>query len=122
MIGFIGCYSASNALKIAHRIVRSEPEAPVLGVNCELCTLHLKDTDHLETLQAFCHCDDGCPPALVLVEPYTRNLCVAHRVAKTITAGTFSVNCYSEGDFPMPFGGYNEFGFGGKDKGPWSQV
>ena len=48
---------------------------------------------------------------------YTENLSTAHRVAKAIRAGTVSVNCYSEGDFGVPFGGYRESGFGGKDNG-----
>lgn len=48
---------------------------------------------------------------------YTENLSTAHRVAKAIRAGTVSVNCYSEGDFGVPFGGYKESGFGGKDNG-----
>ena len=48
---------------------------------------------------------------------YTDDLNTAHKVAKSIRAGTVSVNCYSEGDFAVPFGGYKESGFGGKDKG-----
>jgi len=48
---------------------------------------------------------------------YTEDLNTAHRVAKAIRAGTVSVNCYSEGDYAVPFGGYKESGFGGKDKG-----
>jgi len=48
---------------------------------------------------------------------YTDDLNCAHRVAKAIRAGTVSVNCYSEGDYAVPFGGYKESGFGGKDKG-----
>jgi gamma-glutamyl-gamma-aminobutyraldehyde dehydrogenase len=48
---------------------------------------------------------------------YTDDLNTAHRVAKSIRAGTVSVNCYSEGDYAVPFGGYKESGFGGKDKG-----
>lgn len=69
MIGFMGCYAAINALKLAHHIVRSEPQARVLVVNCELCTLHLKDTDDLETLLSFCLWGDGCSAALVTGEP-----------------------------------------------------
>ncbi|MCX7890476.1 MAG: aldehyde dehydrogenase family protein, partial [Rhodobacteraceae bacterium] len=48
---------------------------------------------------------------------YTDNLNVAHRLARGIRAGTVSVNCFSEGDFAMPFGGYKQSGFGGRDKG-----
>ena len=44
LIGFMGCYAAINALKQAHHIVRSDPSSRVLVVNCELCTLHLKET------------------------------------------------------------------------------
>ena len=47
MVGFMGCYAAINALKLARHIVRSEPGARVLAVNLELCTLHLHETaDH----------------------------------------------------------------------------
>ena len=40
MVGFMGCYAAINALKLARHIVRSEPDAGVLMLNLELCTLH----------------------------------------------------------------------------------
>lgn len=48
---------------------------------------------------------------------YTDNLHTAHHVAKAIRAGTVSVNCFSEGDMAVPFGGYRQSGFGGRDKG-----
>jgi len=48
---------------------------------------------------------------------YTSNLDAAFRVARSIRAGTVSVNAYSEGDIMTPFGGYKESGFGGRDKG-----
>jgi len=65
LVGFMGCYAAINALKLAHHIIRSEPEASVLVVNCELTTLHLKDTGDLEQLLTFCLWGDGCSAALV---------------------------------------------------------
>ena len=68
LIGFMGCYAAINALKMAHHIVRSEPSARVLVVNCELTTLHLKETDDLERLLTFCLWGDGCSAALVTAE------------------------------------------------------
>jgi gamma-glutamyl-gamma-aminobutyraldehyde dehydrogenase len=48
---------------------------------------------------------------------WTKDIDQALRVARTIKAGTVSVNCYSEGDISTPFGGYKESGFGGRDKG-----
>jgi gamma-glutamyl-gamma-aminobutyraldehyde dehydrogenase len=48
---------------------------------------------------------------------YTDNLNTAHTIARSIHAGTVSVNCFSEGDMGVPFGGYKQSGFGGRDKG-----
>jgi gamma-glutamyl-gamma-aminobutyraldehyde dehydrogenase len=47
---------------------------------------------------------------------YTRNVSRAHRVARTLRAGTVSVNCFSEGDATTPFGGFKQSGFFGRDK------
>ncbi|HEV7718933.1 MAG TPA: type III polyketide synthase [Arsenicitalea sp.] len=69
IIGFMGCYAAVNALKLARHIVRSDPAARVLTVNVELCTLHLKETTDLERLLSFCLWGDGCAAALVTAEP-----------------------------------------------------
>ena len=60
MIGFMGCYAAINALKLARHIVRSEPSARVLIVNLELCTLHLQETADLEQMLSFLLFGDGC--------------------------------------------------------------
>lgn len=69
MVAFMGCYAAINGLKLARHIVRSEPEAKVLLVCLELCTLHLKETDDLEQVLTFSVFGDGCAAALVSGEP-----------------------------------------------------
>lgn len=69
MVGFMGCYAAINALKLARHIVRSEPKARVLAVNLELCTLHLHETDDLEEILSFLLFADGCAAALVSADP-----------------------------------------------------
>jgi predicted naringenin-chalcone synthase len=69
IVGFMGCYAAVNALKLAHHIVRSEPNARVLAVNIELCTLHLKETTDIERLLTFILWGDGCAAALITAEP-----------------------------------------------------
>jgi predicted naringenin-chalcone synthase len=68
MVGFMGCYAALNALKLARHIVRSEPEARVLIVNIELCTLHLQETSDLEQILSFLIFADGCAAAWVTGE------------------------------------------------------
>ncbi|HEY6028658.1 MAG TPA: type III polyketide synthase [Pseudolabrys sp.] len=69
MVGFMGCYAAINALKLARHIVRSEPEARVLMLNIELCTLHLQETGDLEQMLSFLIFADGCAAALVTADP-----------------------------------------------------
>jgi predicted naringenin-chalcone synthase len=69
MIGFMGCYAAVNALKLARHIVRSEPQARVLVLNLELCTLHLQETAQIEQVLSFLLFGDGCAAALVTAEP-----------------------------------------------------
>ena len=69
VVGFMGCYAAINALKLARHIVRSEPEARVLILSLELCTLHLQETSDLEQVLSFLVFGDGCAAALVTAEP-----------------------------------------------------
>ena len=69
MIGFMGCYAAINALKTARHIVRSEPQAKVLVLNLELCTLHLQETQDIEQVLSFLVFGDGCAASLVSAEP-----------------------------------------------------
>jgi predicted naringenin-chalcone synthase len=69
MVGFMGCYAAINALKLARHIVRSEPSARVLAVNLELCTLHLHETAELEEILSFLLFADGCAAALISADP-----------------------------------------------------
>lgn len=65
MIGFMGCYAAINALKLARHIVRSDPSAVVLMVNLELCTLHLQETQELEQVLSFLVFADGASASLI---------------------------------------------------------
>jgi alpha-pyrone synthase len=69
MIGFMGCYAAINALKSAHHIVRSVPDAHVLILNLELCSLHMQQTQELDQLLSFLLFADGCAACLVSANP-----------------------------------------------------
>jgi alpha-pyrone synthase len=68
-VGFMGCYAAINALKLARHIVRSENTARVLVMNLELCTLHLHETGDLDEILSFLLFGDGCAAALVSADP-----------------------------------------------------
>jgi len=65
MVGFMGCYAAINALKLARHIVRSDATAAVLMVNLELCTLHLQETQELEQVLSFLVFADGAAASLI---------------------------------------------------------
>jgi predicted naringenin-chalcone synthase len=78
MVGFMGCYAAISALKLARHIVRSEPLAQVLVVSLELCTLHLQETDDIEKALTFLVFGDGCAAALITAEPKGLSLDAFH--------------------------------------------
>lgn len=65
VVGFMGCYAAVSSLRTAHHIVRSEPQARVLVVTIELCTLHFQRTDDLERLLSMLLFGDGAAAAIV---------------------------------------------------------
>ncbi len=48
MIGFMGCYAAFNGLRAADAFCRSHPDARVLLVCVELCTLHFRVGESME--------------------------------------------------------------------------
>ncbi len=64
-VGFMGCYAAINALKLARHIVRSEPASRVMVMNLELCTLHLHETAEIDEILSFLLFGDGCAVSLV---------------------------------------------------------
>lgn len=64
-VGFMGCSAAIPALRIAQATVLADSQARVLVVNLELCTLHLQETDDLETALSFLLFGDGCAACLV---------------------------------------------------------
>ena len=78
LVGFMGCYAAINALKLARHIVRSEPQAQVLVVSLELCTLHLQETEDIEQALTFLVFGDGCAAALISAEPVGLSLDAFH--------------------------------------------
>ena len=69
MVGFMGCYAAFNALKLARHIVRSGPANKVVILNLELCTLHLKESGTLEEILPFLIFADGCAASIVSGKP-----------------------------------------------------
>jgi alpha-pyrone synthase len=82
LVGFMGCYAAVSSLRLAHHIVRSEPEARVLVVTVELSSLHLQYESDVEKLLAMLVFGDGATASLVTAEP--RGFAIASPFAATL--------------------------------------
>lgn len=64
-LGFMGCFAAFPALKMAESFIKSDPKAKVMVICLELCTIHLQNseaTDHLISASVF---GDGASGALL---------------------------------------------------------
>ncbi|MEV7621098.1 type III polyketide synthase [Microbacterium sp. NPDC089321] len=64
-LGFMGCYAALPALRAATQFCRADPEAVVLVVSVELCTLHLRSSSDPDAIIASSLFADGAAAALV---------------------------------------------------------
>jgi predicted naringenin-chalcone synthase len=72
-VGFMGCYAAFPAMKLARNICLSEPDAKVLVVNLELCSLHLQLKWEPDIIVANAIFADGASAALVSSDPADSN-------------------------------------------------
>lgn len=111
VIGFMGCYAAINALKLARHIVRSQPGSRVLVVCVELCTLHLQESNDLEQVLSFLVFGDGCAAALVSDDPIGLSLDRFHAALLpdaaeqiTWTIGDSGFNMFLSGQVPASVG------------------
>ena len=68
-LGFMGCYASVPALKMAKAFVDADPNALVLVISCELCTLHFQAEKTLDNLIAGSVFADGAAGALVGSKP-----------------------------------------------------
>ncbi len=68
-LGFMGCYAAFPALKMAKAFCQADPRARVLVVNVELCSLHFQLTQEPEIMVANALFADGVSAALISSSP-----------------------------------------------------
>lgn len=77
-LGFMGCYAAFPALRMARAFCRADPDAVVLVAAVELCTLHLQPSCELDALVAASVFADG--GAATVVSARRPALCRGWRV------------------------------------------
>jgi predicted naringenin-chalcone synthase len=86
-LGFMGCYAAFPAMKLADSICRADPGAKVLVVNVELCSVHLQQKEDVDVIVANALFSDGVSAALVSSDPGdSRGARIAFRHFATRTA------------------------------------
>jgi alpha-pyrone synthase len=73
-VNFMGCYGAFNGLKVADAVVRANPEAVVLVVCLELCTLHFQKKNEVNHLLSNALFADGAAAVLVEGQPRANSL------------------------------------------------
>ncbi|MFT4605150.1 MAG: putative naringenin-chalcone synthase [Rhodothermales bacterium] len=64
-IGFMGCFAAFPALRMAASFCKNDPDAVVLIVCLELCTLHLEPSDVIDNIIACSVFADGAASVVV---------------------------------------------------------
>lgn len=97
-VHFMGCYAAFTGLKLADKILRAEPEAKVLVVSVELCTLHFQKEYTEDNILANSLFGDGAAAALVLNSD------------KGLKIGAYLSQVFREGEQDMAWG-IGDFGF-----------
>jgi predicted naringenin-chalcone synthase len=65
-VNFMGCYAAMHGLKLADSICKSEPDANVIVVCTELCTLHFQKEMEMDFVASSLLFGDGSAAALVV--------------------------------------------------------
>jgi predicted naringenin-chalcone synthase len=75
LVGFMGCAAAFNALRLADQIVHSQPDARVLVVCVELCSLHIQPGDDRIKLVVASLFSDGASACLLGAPPTDHRDC-----------------------------------------------
>ena len=68
-LGFMGCYAAMPALRLAAQFCEADAAAVVLVVSVELCTLHLRSSNDPDTIVASSLFADGAAAGVVTARP-----------------------------------------------------
>jgi predicted naringenin-chalcone synthase len=64
-VGFMGCYAAFPALRMAKSFCEADPDAVVLVVSAELCTLHVRSSNEPDQIVASSVFADGAAAVII---------------------------------------------------------
>lgn len=69
-LGFMGCYAAFPALRAAKSFCEADPEAVVLVVSAELCSIHVRSSNDPDTIMGSALFADGAAAAIVTAREF----------------------------------------------------
>lgn len=69
-LGFMGCYAAFPALRAAKSFCEADPQAVVLVVSVELCSLHVRTSNNPDTIMGSSLFADGAAAAVVTAKEF----------------------------------------------------
>ncbi|MDP9984105.1 putative naringenin-chalcone synthase [Pseudarthrobacter oxydans] len=109
-LGFMGCYAAFPALRAAKSFCEADPDAVVLVVCAELCSLHVRTSNDPDTIMGSALFADGAAAALVTAqerpdEPALLQLDHFETVLTPVGEESMAWNIGDEG-FEMVLGNY----------------
>ncbi|MFL2000641.1 type III polyketide synthase [Microbacterium sp. A1-JK] len=93
-LGFIGCAAAIPGLRAAARIAAAQPDAVVLVVCAELCSLHIRSSNDPEQIVAASVFADGAAAAVVSADP-------ARHVGRRLDLDGFGTRLTEDGEKDM---------------------
>jgi len=106
-VNFMGCYAAIHALRMAHAICSSQPEAQVLIVCTELCTLHFQREQTMDNIASSLLFGDGAAAVLVTGDAVGRGLTIDGFYSEVIPKGKRDMAWeLSSSGFLMTLSGY----------------
>jgi predicted naringenin-chalcone synthase len=98
LVGFMGCAAAFNGLRLAAQIVAGQPQAQVLVVCVELCTLHLQPGSDRTALTVASLFADGAAACLVGAVGQGGDLLVLNRLHSQVQPDTEEAMAWQIGD------------------------
>jgi predicted naringenin-chalcone synthase len=107
-LGFMGCYAAFPALRAAKSFCEADPEAVVLVVCAELCSLHVRTSNDPDTIMGSALFADGAAAAIVTAREMPEPLLQLDHFETVLTPVGEESMAWNIGDhgFEMVLGNY----------------
>ena len=86
-VNFMGCYAAIHGMKIADAFCKSTPNANVIVVCTEFCSLHFQQTKSIDNLTSSLIFADGCAAMLMQSSPVKKGLIIENFYSRVLPKG-----------------------------------